>query len=150
MMSQRARYAFKALIHIAAADGQRAMQSREIAAAEHVPQPFLEQILIDLKRGGLLTSQRGKDGGYRLARPADGISLAQVLRLIDGPVAPLRCLSHTAYRRCADCSDETACRLRQLFGDVFATLLQSLETRMLSDVLVSDAELERSSQYVPA
>jgi len=139
MMSQRARYAFKALFAIAVATGEDAVQSRDIAEAESIPHAFLEQILTELKRGGLLVSRRGKDGGYRLARPAAAITLAEVLRLIDGPVAPLRCLSRTAYAPCQDCRDEERCRLRRIFAQVFDAFLESLEGRTLAEALARPA-----------
>src|SRR5262249_31672534 len=107
MISQRARYALKALFALVRA-GDRLLTSREIAKAETIPQSFLEQILIDLRRGGLIGSRRGKVGGHQLLKDPASINCGQVLRLIDGPIAPLPCLSKTAYRRCADCPDERA------------------------------------------
>ena len=135
MISQRARYAFKALFFIARAKPGDTAQSQDIAAAESIPQAFLEQILAELKRAGLLVSRRGRDGGYRLARAAEAISMADILRLIDGPVAPLRCLSRTAYRRCQDCENEADCMLRHVFADVFDTVLSVLETRSLQQAI---------------
>ena len=146
MISQRARYAFKALFFIAKMKDGAAAQSRDIAASETIPQAFLEQILNELKRSGLLLSRRGKDGGYRLARPADAISMADVLRLMDGPVAPLRCLSRTAYRPCIDCKNEAECTLRHVFADVFETVLQVLETRSLQQAIDSNAKKDLNYQ----
>ena len=135
MISQRARYAFKALFFIARLEPGSAALSRDIASAALIPQAFLEQILAELKRAGLLASRRGKDGGYRLARSAETISMAEILRLIDGPVAPLRCLSRTAYRSCSDCENEAECTLRHVFADVFDSLLSVLEQRSLRQAI---------------
>ena len=81
----------------------------EIAEAQRIPKKFLEQILLDLKHQGIVASRRGKMGGYLLLRPADQITLGEVLRIIDGPIAPLPCLSRIAYRRCEGCLDERTC-----------------------------------------
>jgi Rrf2 family protein len=132
MISQRARYAFKALFALVRAEG-RVMQSREIAAAEKIPQSFLEQILLDLRRAGLVASRRGKEGGHYLVKDPKLISCGQVLRLIDGPIAPLPCLSRTAYRRCADCRDEGSCAVRHLFAEGYAAMIGSLEQTSLAE-----------------
>jgi Rrf2 family protein len=132
MISQRARYAFKALFALVRAKGGL-VQSREIAAAEGIPQSFLEQIMIDLRRGGLVGSRRGKVGGHYLLKDPATISCGQVLRLIDGPIAPLPCLSRTAYRRCEDCRDEKRCAVRHLFADGYAAMIGALESTSLAD-----------------
>src|SRR3569623_1817880 len=106
MISQRAKYALRALIMLSRATsaGQPLMIS-EISRAQAIPKKFLEQILLELKRYGIVASRRGRLGGYVLLRPADKITFGEELRLIDGPIAPLPCLSKVAYRRCADCQD---------------------------------------------
>lgn len=133
MMSQRARYAFKALFRLAQAGTGRSVQIRDISRAERIPQAFLEQILLELKRAGLVGSRRGKDGGYFLLKEPKDVSLALVLRLLDGPFAPLPCLSKTAYRRCADCRDEERCGLRRVFAELYEGMLEVLESRTLAD-----------------
>jgi Rrf2 family protein len=132
MISQRARYAFKALFALARA-GDGLVQAAEIASAEQIPRSFLEQILIELRRGGLVASRRGKDGGHFLSRDAATISCGEVLRLVDGPIAPLPCLSRTAYRRCADCRDEESCAVRHLFADGYEAMIATLEATSLAD-----------------
>lgn len=134
MISQRARYAFKALFALVRANGA-IVQSREIAAQEQIPQSFLEQILADLRRGGLVGSRRGKEGGHFLARDPTRIDCGQVLRLIDGPIAPLPCLSRTAYRRCEDCRDEARCAVRHLFAEGYAAMITRLEATTLADAV---------------
>lgn len=133
MISQKARYAFKALIALAHAGTGVSRQARDIATSEQIPQSFLEQILLDLRRAGLVGSRRGRDGGHMLLKDAGAISLGQVLRIIDGPVAPLPCLSRTAYRRCDDCVDETACGVRRVFGMAYEANLEVLEQTTIAD-----------------
>ena len=132
MISQRARYAFKALIALSRSHSQIS-QARDIATNEQIPQSFLEQILLELKRAGLVGSRRGRDGGHFLLKDPEKITLGQVLRLIDGPVAPLPCLSRTAYSRCADCADEAACGLRRVFGQAYEATLEVLERVSIAD-----------------
>ena len=133
MISQRSRYALKALLHLAAAPRGKVVRTREIAAQENIPEPFLEQIVVDLRRAGFVESRRGKMGGHLLARPAAEISLATVLRTVEGPVAPVSCLSRTAYRRCEDCADEGTCALRRLFKESHDAMLRVMESRTLAD-----------------
>jgi Rrf2 family protein len=132
MISQKARYAFKALIALSRSHSQIS-QARDIATSELIPQSFLEQILLELKHAGLVGSRRGRDGGHFLLKDPAKITLGQVLRLIDGPVAPLPCLSRTAYRRCDDCVDEAACGLRRVFGQAYDATLQVLERLSIAD-----------------
>ena len=102
MISQKAKYALRALLSLAKADGGSPVQISDIAREQAIPKKFLEQILLEMKKERLVESRRGKQGGYLLARPAADIPFGEVLRLIDGPLAPLPCLSQTAYRRCED------------------------------------------------
>jgi Rrf2 family protein len=135
MISQRARYAFKALFRLARAGVGESVQIKDICEADQIPRPFLEQILLELKRSGFLGSRRGKEGGYFLLRDPSQITIAAVLRLLDGPFAPLPCLSKTAYRRCNDCADETTCDLRRVFADMYNKMLNVLETQTLASAL---------------
>jgi Rrf2 family protein len=135
MISQRARYAFKALFRLARAGVGESMQIKDICEADQIPRPFLEQILLELKRSGFLGSRRGKEGGYFLLREPSQITLASVLRLLDGPFAPLPCLSKTAYRRCNDCADEATCDLRRVFSEMYGKMLNVLETQTLASAL---------------
>lgn len=94
------------------------MMISEIATQQSIPKKFLEQILLDLKHAGIVSSRRGKQGGYLLLKPADTITFGEILRLIDGPIAPLPCLSVTAYRKCEDCDGEQSCEIRHVFARV--------------------------------
>ncbi|MBK1665516.1 transcriptional regulator [Rhodospirillum rubrum] len=134
MISQKAKYGFRALFALADAEGGQ-LRIEDIAERQRIPRKFLEQILLDLKHHGLVVSFRGKNGGYALRRDPKDISFTEVLRLIDGPIAPLPCLSRTAYRACEDCEGETACRMRLVFGAAYDRMLEVLETTSLGDAM---------------
>ena len=148
MISQRARYAFKALIALARA-GSAGMQIRDIAEREQIPRKFLEQILLSLKAGGLIASRRGREGGYALLKDANKISLGSVLRMIDGPIAPLPCLSRTAYRKCDDCPSEELCAVRAGFAEAYDASLRVLEATTIAQA-VKATESKRQRRRVPA
>jgi Rrf2 family protein len=135
MLSQKAKYALRALLHLAEAPPGEAVLISEIATKHHIPKKFLEQILLDLKNHGVVQSWRGRSGGYALLKPASEISFGQVLRIIDGPLAPLPCLSRVAYRKCSDCEDESACALRRVFAVSHKATVAVLDQTMLADAL---------------
>jgi Rrf2 family protein len=136
MLSQRARYALKALINIARA-GAGPQGVATIAEQENIPRKFLETIMGDLRRAGLVISTRGYGGGYQLARPADLITFADVLRATDGPIAMVPCVSRNFYERCEDCDDEATCALRRTFSEVRDAVNAVLENRTLAEALVT-------------
>lgn len=135
MISQRARYAFKAIAALARAEPGRGLQIRQLCEQEKLPRKFIEQILLTLKAGGYISSRRGRDGGYELLRPIEQIHVGPLLRLLEGPLAPLTCLSRTAYRRCADCKDEAICELHLAFAQPYADYLAALERKSLAEIL---------------
>jgi Rrf2 family protein len=139
MLSQRARYALKALINIARA-GVGPQGVSAIAEQENIPRKFLETIMGDLRRASLVTATRGNTGGYRLARPADLITFADVLRATDGPIAMLPCVSRNFYERCEDCNDEAACALRRTFSEVRDAVNAVLEHRTLAAAITAETE----------
>lgn len=112
MLSQKARYALRALVELARTDGALAT-SGELATRADAPRKFLEAILLELARNKVVVSRRGKFGGYSLARPAEEISFAEVIRILDGPLALAPCVSRTAFRKCEDCPDLATCSLRE-------------------------------------
>jgi Rrf2 family protein len=136
MISQKARYALRALVALARADDS--MMIAEIADQQHIPRKFLEQILLDLKHHGIVASRRGRLGGYGLLMPPDQITFGRVLRIVDGPIAPLPCLSRIAYRRCADCQTETACEIRRVFAKVADSARDVLDRTTIADALVEE------------
>jgi Rrf2 family protein len=145
MISQRARYAFKAVVALARAKPGEGLRIAQLCTQEKLPRKFLEQILLALKGAGYITSRRGRYGGYELRKPADLIFIGPLLRAVDGPIAPLPCLSRTAYRRCDDCKHEARCELRIAFAEAYAGYLATLEGTTLAEVLSSsNAELPRA------
>jgi Rrf2 family protein len=135
-VSKRGEYALRALIDfgLAQALGRPLLQVSELASKEDLPVKFLEQILMQLKAAGYLESRRGKHGGYLLSRPPENICIGQVIRLIDGPLAPIACVSQTAYERCS-CPDEEHCGLRMLMLDVRNAIAKILDRYTLADVV---------------
>jgi len=142
MISLKTKYAIKALITLAEERARSGgpLTIEEIADRGGTPKRFLEHILLDVKRAGLIGSRRGREGGYVLIKSPQTISIGSILRLVDGPMAPLPCLSRRAYQRCADCRDEETCRIREVFGSVFASYLLLIESLTLAD-LVRDETL---------
>jgi Rrf2 family protein len=140
MLSQKARYALRAMIELARESGQ--VTAGELAVRADAPRKFLEAILLTLARQGLVTSRRGKFGGYLLGRPAETISFAEVIRLVDGPLALAPCVSRTAFRRCEDCRDLATCSLREALLRARDATAEVLEAYSLSDAVHgSGAEL---------
>ena len=139
MISNKAKYAFRALQAIAAAPEGEALTSPEIARRYGIPHKFLEQILLDLKKAGVLDSRRGKSGGYVMLRPADTVSFGEVLRIFEGPLAPLPCLSRQSYRRCEDCVNEASCEIRREFGRAYDASRQVLDSRTIADALANSS-----------
>lgn len=133
-LSKRGEYGIKALIHLASSDDPRdVVQLREIAEREQIPAKFLEQILLTLKNAGVVRSRLGAGGGYYLARPASEITLGQIVRVLDGSLAPIRCVSHIAYERCV-CPDEETCGLRLAMLQVRNSIADILDHTTLAAV----------------
>jgi len=144
VISQKARYALRALIALAGTDN---MMIADIAAQQRIPRKFLEQILLDLKRHGIVASRRGRLGGYGLLRSADQITFGRVLRIIDGPIAPLPCLSKIAYRRCPDCKNEATCEIRRVFAKVTESARDVLDRTTIAEAIAGDGlETGRSAR----
>ena len=135
MLSQKAKYALRALLMLAEREPGRLVMVSEIAERENVPRKFLELILLDLKKQGVLVSQRGRGGGFALARPPEQITFGQVVRLTDGPIAPLPCASVTGYRRCNDCPDERTCAIRLVMRRVRDAMAEILDHTTLADAV---------------
>ncbi len=133
MISQKTRYAFRALFYLARAEGPVAVGT--IAAHEKISRKFLELIMLELKRHRLVNSRRGKQGGYELARPADSITYAEVIRAIEGPLAMAPCASVTAYGQCEDCYDAKVCAIRRVLTEVRNASAAIMEKHSLADFL---------------
>lgn len=136
-LSKRGEYGLRAMITLAEytqkSDSPAMMQIKEISEHEQIPPKFLEQILLTLKNAGLLHSKMGVGGGYYLSKPASEITLGQIFRVLDGPVAPIKCVSQMAYESCG-CPDEETCGLRLVMSDVRNAIADILDNTSLADV----------------
>ncbi|ACJ01205.1 RrF2 family transcriptional regulator [Rhodospirillum centenum] len=113
MLSQRCKYALRAAVHLAGLSEQEGCaRIADIAAAENIPHKFLEAILLDLRKAGLLKSVRGRDGGYRLAKPPEHVSMGDIIRVVEGTIAPIRCASRNRFEPCEDCGNPDECVIR--------------------------------------
>jgi Rrf2 family protein len=139
MLSKKAKYALKALFALAQdnVNGQKSMLIAEIAKQERIPKKFLEAILLDLKNDGILYSKRGKTGGYALRKTPDQISVGQVIRVIDGPLALIPCASQSAYVPCEECIDVESCAIRLTMRKVRDATASILDNTTLADALKS-------------
>ena len=123
------------------------VQSVEIADAERIPKKFLDAIMLEIKNMGLVTSKKGKGGGYQLFQSPDTISLGQVIRVLDGPLAPVSCVSRTAYARCADCRDERACLIRPVMQRVRDAISGILDNTTLEDMIADTKFMDSVVNY---
>lgn len=137
MISNKCKYAIKALTYIARNDdGTKAVMTSDIAQEQDIPRKFLEIILRDLRNNRILESKRGKDGGFRLLRPAEDISLTEIMRIIDGPIAMLPCVSLNYYRSCDDCNEEK-CEVKGVFEQVRDRTLEVLNGKTIKSLILN-------------
>ena len=138
MITQKMKYALKALLTLADEAAQpvpQALTIEEIARRSGTPKRFLEHILLEVRNAGVIASTRGRSGGYSLIKAPQDISISELLRLIEGPIAPLPCLSRRSYQRCEDCTDEATCRIRKVFAEVFWSYLVIIDSLTLADMM---------------
>jgi Rrf2 family protein len=135
--SKKSEYGLRALIELTAAYGQEPVPRHQIAAEQHIPVVFLEQILLALKHAGVLASTRGASGGYALIKPPAKVTLGQVIRVLDGPLAPIGCVSKTAYQKCRDCpyAKKESCPLQKVMGEVRDAIAEILDHYSLTDFI---------------
>ena len=134
MLSNRTKYAIKALLSIHRDTTEKPVHIYDIAKNENIPQKFLELIMLDLKKTGIIDSKRGKGGGYYLTVNPAEIKIGSVIRAFEGPLALLPCASVTNYKKCKDCNDEAACALKHLMQDVRDKTAQILDNTSLTDL----------------
>ena len=134
-LSKKSEYGLRALLELTLANGRETLQRHQIAERQHIPVEFLEQILLTLKRAGLLASRRGIKGGYTLIKSPGEITLGQVIRILDGPLAPISCVSKTAYQKCNDCpyAAKPYCPLQDAMGEVRNAIADILDNYTLDD-----------------
>lgn len=149
MISKKTIYAFRALIHLAGVPSGQPVLIADLARDGNIPKKFLEFILLSLRKGGLLQSRIGKGGGYSLALPPNKITLGSIVRILEGDIAPVSCLSTTNYARCEECQDEATCGIRLTMVDVNAALTTVLDNLTLADMIErSEAERKKRENVV--
>jgi Rrf2 family protein len=152
-ISKRTQYGLKAMQILARRYREGPVMIGSIAREESIPLKFLEAILLDLKSHGLLESKLGRKGGYRLSRPPSSVTLGSIIRMMEGPLAPIPCASETAYRPCAECKDVEGCGTRIIMREVRDAISDVLDRTTLADLLRkaesahSAAESAASTQY---
>jgi Rrf2 family protein len=134
MISKKTKYGLKALTYLAKQPADKHTLISEIAENQNISHKFLEPILLTLKKQGVLGSRRGKGGGYYLLKPADQITVASILRILDGPIAWLPCVSLNYYEKCTDCEKEEECELNHLFIKVRNNILDIVENQTIADL----------------
>lgn len=151
MLSQKAKYALKALLALSALPEGELLQGAEIAGQQNIPKKFLDLILLELRKHGLVESARGKKGGYALGLPAEDITVGRVIRAVDGPLAPIACASVTSYRRCPDCDNENTCMVRRMMRDVRDATAGILDHISLADAagLAKNRKPRRAKRLLP-
>ena len=135
MISKKTKYGLKALIYLARQYDKGPILIADLARDENLPKKFLENILLSLKNNGILQSRKGKGGGYYLGRHPSKITFGQAIRVMEGPLAPVPCVSETAYAKCTECQNEVTCGIRLVMKDVREAMAQILDGTTLADVL---------------
>ncbi len=148
MLSKKTKYAIKALMLLGRNYGKDPMQIIKIAEEERIPKKFLEQILLEMRNAGMLYSKKGAGGGYSLNKSPEDIYLSQVMRLIDGPIALLPCVSLNFYRSCDECMEERVCGIRDTFTDVRNAMLQILNDTSIAALINKEKELNLDTDEV--
>jgi|SRR5687767_11624988 len=147
MLSKKSKYGLKALLVLAEQAGRGPIQTSELAEREGLPKKFLEAILLELKRHGLLQSKKGRGGGYVLGRAPADITIGQVIRVLEGPLALIPCVSQTAYMKCEECVDERTCGIRLAMKEVrdaTARILDNTTLAELNDRVAREKHVDRS------
>ncbi|HEY8400642.1 MAG TPA: Rrf2 family transcriptional regulator [Cytophagaceae bacterium] len=146
MLSKKTKYAINALVHLAKEYNKGPILISTIAEQENIPQKFLEAILLDLRKAGILNSKKGKGGGYYLMKAPDQVDIAEVMRLFDGPIALLPCVSYKYYERCEECKDEETCGIRDLFYEVRNETVNQLKAGTLANIIKREQRLKHKNK----
>ena len=145
MLSSKAKYGLRALIFLAHRKGTGPIQIREVSEDLGVSRKFLEAILLELRNDGILQSRQGKEGGYYLERDPDTVNIGHIIRMLDGPLASVPCVSQTAYARCSDCTDENLCSIRLVLRQVRDASARILDQTTLDHLVTQFHELQYSA-----
>jgi Rrf2 family protein len=142
MLSKKAKYGINALIYLAHRKDKDPVPIHQIAESESIPSKFLESILLELKKAGILGSKKGPGGGYYLIKELQEVNLAEVMRLYDGPIALLPCVTYKYYERCEECKDEETCGIRDVFLQLRNETVELLKNSTLEDILLREGKLQ--------
>ena len=142
MLSKKAKYGIRAVLALAKNHEKGPMRIADLAENEAIPKKFLEFILLELRNSGILHSLKGKGGGYVLGRELNAISMGEIIRVLDGPLAPVPCVSETAYRKCEDCLDERTGSIRVVMKSVRDSIAEILDGTSLNSLLKISKKIE--------
>lgn len=134
MLTMKGKYGLKAMVHLARLQPQELAAGLDISERNNIPKKFLDAILARLREAGLVEAKKGKGGGYRLAKQPGKIMVGEIVRALDGPLAPIRCASRTAYRRCEDCRDPAKCEVRLAMTEARDAIAAVLDRKSLADM----------------
>jgi Rrf2 family protein len=148
MLTAKGKYGLKALVHLAAMAPGDTTQAIDIADANNIPKKFLDAILGDLRNAGIVFSKKGPGGGYLLARSPAEINVGQVIRTLDGPLAPIACASRTAYRPCRDCVDVKTCAVRIAMSEVRDAMSDILDRMTVADMMTKHGGNKKSARIL--
>ncbi len=149
MLSKKTKYAINALVYLAKEyeqENRDPIQISKIAESENIPRKFLEAILLDLRNAGILSSRKGKTGGYYLHKPPEEVNIADVMRLFDGAIALLPCVTFRYYERCEECKDEATCGIRDVFADVRNETVNMLKKATLKEIIERSKQLSEGKK----
>lgn len=141
MLSKKAKYALNALVYLARNNDKGPILISEISEEQHIPKKFLESILLDLRNAGILSSKKGRGGGYYLLRSPEEVNMADVIRMFEGALALLPCVTYKYYERCEECKDEETCGIRRVIKEVRDHTVNILKNNSLSDIIRREQEI---------
>lgn len=142
MLSNKTKYGLHALMHLSEKFEQGPVLIADLARQERIPKKFLELILLELKKHGILGSKKGKGGGYHLSRHPAEVTIGSVIRILDGPLAPVSCVSYTAYKPCKECKDEHHCGIRLVMRDVREAMAKILDNTSLQEMVIKSKNVD--------
>ncbi len=140
MLSKKAKYAINALVYLEKNSSKAPIAIGQIAKEQNIPHKFLEAILLDLKKAKVLNSKKGKYGGYSLNKAPEKIHMAEIMRLFDGAVALLPCVTYKYYEKCEECTDEETCGIREVFLEIRNETVKRLKGATLASIVASENE----------
>lgn len=135
MLSKKTKYGLRALTYLAKQEAGKPIQISEISKAEHISRKFLENILLTLRKNGFLESKQGKYGGYYLSKSPKDIKITSIMRILEGPIAMVPCVSLNYYQTCDDCKDEETCSISSLMIEVRDSMLKIFDNKTLQDLI---------------